>query len=156
MTKKQSNIELHYTKIRDVKDPVRAHSTDAGIDFWYPSDIEGISIQPQQRALIPSGIKVRLPEGYALIFFNKSGVASKLGLDVGASVVDEKYFGEVHLSVINTSNSTVQLVPGSKILQGILLPMTYAKLVCHDTEKDLYDGHESDRGETGFGDSDKK
>jgi dUTP pyrophosphatase len=155
MAKKQSNIELHYIKIRDVKDPERAHSTDAGIDFRIPNDYPITNIQPQQRVLIPSGIKVLLPENFALIFFNKSGIAAKLGLDCGSCVVDYGYKGEVHLSVINTSNATVQIEPGMKILQGILLPMTYAKLVCHDTEKDLYDKHESDRGETGFGDSGK-
>jgi len=93
MTNSQSNIELHYTKIRDVKDPVRAHPTDAGIDFFVPNE-QAWNVKAHEDALIPSGIKLRLPEGYALIFFNKSSIPVKTGLIVGACVVDEKYFGD--------------------------------------------------------------
>ena len=50
--------------------------------------ITSIEIKPGQSVLIPSGIHVKVPDGYALIYFNKSGVASKKHLHVGACVVD--------------------------------------------------------------------
>ena len=103
---------LKYTAVRKVKDLNRAHPTDAGIDFYIPEDlsvadfapkcqttgddlmitlneqkfIKDIVLKPGQSVLIPSGIHVKIPHGYALIYFNKSGVASKKHLHVGACV----------------------------------------------------------------------
>lgn len=84
-----------------------------------------------------------------MIFFNKSGVGSKLGLDFLASVIDQEYQGEICLNVVNTGNSHVKIFRGMKLGQGILIPMNYAKVVEVDL-KDLY-SKESDRGENGFG-----
>ena len=78
---------MKFTKTRDVKSPTRANSTDAGIDFFIPNDYEGTDLVPGESAFIPSGVKVNVPEGFALIAFNKSGVAVKKNLHVGACVV---------------------------------------------------------------------
>ena len=64
-------------KVREVKTPSRAHSNDAGIDLFIPEDFLSQVLNPGQSVLIPSGIKARVPEGYALIAFNKSGIAAK-------------------------------------------------------------------------------
>ena len=64
---------MKISKIRDVKTPTRANSTDAGIDFFIPNDYEGeTEIFPGRSCLIPSGVKVNVPEGFALVAFNKS------------------------------------------------------------------------------------
>ena len=68
-------------KIREVKDPVRANETDAGIDFFIPEEFDAVQLESQQSVLIPSGIKVNVPEGHALIAFNKSGIATKKHLE---------------------------------------------------------------------------
>lgn len=79
-----------------------------GIDFFIPNDINFFKLPPffegssivtidgkecllfaQERILIPSGIHVKIPEGFALIFFNKSGIGSKLGLDFLACVTKD-------------------------------------------------------------------
>ena len=64
---------MKFTKIRDVKSPQRANSTDAGIDFFIPNDWDDTDLMhehktllPGQSVLIPSGIKVNVPEGFAL------------------------------------------------------------------------------------------
>lgn len=157
---------MKYTKIRKVKSPTRGTKQSAGIDFYIPDDWnEGQSykIPPGGRVLIPSGIKVNVPTGYALIAFNKSGVASKTGLIVGAAVVDEDYQGEIHLNVINTNqfNETfgdityaaytgyVTINPGDKLTQFILLPVNYA--IPEEVEiENLYQSV-TERGEGGFG-----
>lgn len=54
--------------------------------------------------MIPSGIKMKVMPGYALVFMNKSGVGAKQQLDVLASVVDEDYEGEVHINLVNNGN----------------------------------------------------
>lgn len=161
---------MRFSKVRDVKTPLRANTTDAGIDFFVPNDStkfyndvlsknsesifsyifdEGIRLHPHERILIPSGIHVEVPKGYALIAFNKSGVASKKGLDLLASVVDEEYQGEVHISVQNTSNENVFIEFGSKIIQFILLPVNYS-MPEEVPFEDLYK-EESLRGAGGFG-----
>ena len=68
---------MRYTKVKDVKNPTRAHETDAGIDFFVPNDFETVTLKPGEDVLIDSGIKVIVPKGYALIFKEKSGVAAK-------------------------------------------------------------------------------
>lgn len=157
---------MKYTKIRDVKSPSRGTSQSAGIDFYIPNDFNaGLpqAIPPGGRALIPSGIKVNVPSGYALIAFNKSGVASKTGLIVGACVVDEDYQGEVHLNVINTNveheifaegvyvreSGYVTIKPGEKLTQFILLPVNYENPIEVGIDE-LYE-ETTERGEGGFG-----
>ena len=106
-----------------------------------------IKIDPFGSALIPSGIKVEIPKGFALIAFNKSGVATKKGLTVGACVVDEDYQGEVHIHLINQTDKAVFLQPGEKIVQFVLVPMAYIGL------EEVYEIHqeETERGQGGFG-----
>ena len=157
---------MKYSKIRNVKSPNRGTPQSAGIDFYIPDEWnngEPYIMKPGERLLIPSGIKVKLPEGYALVAFNKSGVASKKGLIVGACVVDEDYQGEIHINIINTSGilnrwddtvwtkdlGEIVVVPGEKIVQFILLPVLYATPEETDIEK-LY-SEKSERGDGGFG-----
>ena len=140
---------MKFCKIRDVKSPERSHNTDAGIDFFIPNDFETTQIFPHSSINIPSGIKAKVPHGYALIAFNKSGVATKLGLDVGASVVDEGYQGEIHLHLTNTTDYYAKIEKGQKIVQFILLPVNY-EMPEEVNEDELFDS-ESARGEGGFG-----
>jgi dUTP pyrophosphatase len=140
------------SKIRDVKTPTRANSTDAGIDFFIPNDYEGkTELFPGESCFIPSGIKVNVPKGYALIAFNKSGVATKKGLHVGACVVDCGYQGELHINLTNVSAEDQKIDAGDKIVQFVLLPLgdPVVELV---EENNLYES-KSSRGEGGFGSS---
>ena len=134
--------------VRDVKTPSRGTTKSAGIDFFIPNDFEKISLFPGDSILIPSGVKVQVPEGYALIAFNKSGIATKSRLAVGASVVDEDYEGELHLHVYNTSqNKVTQIEPGMKLTQFILIPVNYQNVeIVHEFEE-----RQSERGSGGFG-----
>lgn len=161
---------MKYSKLRDVKSPSRGTLQSAGIDFYIPNDYNGgkpYSLPPGGRVLIPSGIKVSLPTGYALIAFNKSGIASKTGLIVGACVVDEDYQGEIHLNLINTNQKIetiydgylvkdsgyIQIVPGEKITQFLLIPVNYVNPK-ETAIEDLYTTT-TDRGEGGFGSTGK-
>ena len=110
-----------------------------------------MTILPNGRVLIPSGIKTWMTPGTALIAANKSGVASKKGLIFGAQVIDSDYAGEVHISVINTSNVPVTIKTGEKLIQFIHTPvlMTKPEEVDEYTFNSLHD--KSVRGEGGFG-----
>ena len=158
---------MRICRVRDVKVPNRGTDRSAGIDFFIPENSEdfvnafmeknkdntinsdGIFIESGQRVNIPSGIKANVPEGYALIAYNKSGVSLKYGLDIGASVVDEDYQGEIHLSLVNTSNKQVHITYGQKIVQFILLPVFYDSIE-EVSEEDCFD-FETQRGSGAFG-----
>ncbi len=138
-------------KVRDVKTPTRGTAASAGLDFYVPNDLdhEEIVIYPGTAAFIPSGIKANVPKGFALIAFNKSGVALKKQLSVGACVVDEDYQGEIHLHVFNFGNKPAPVKPGEKLLQMVLLPVNYANVEVVD-EDQLF-SHTTERGAGGFG-----
>ena len=140
---------MKFAKTRDVKSPTRANSADAGIDFFVPNDYTSQEIRKGEKILIPSGIKVDVPEGYALIAFNKSGVALTRELQVGACVIDDGYQGEVHFHLFNYGNNVVHIHGGDKIVQFVLLPLG-DPAVEEVKENELYP-EESSRGEGGFG-----
>lgn len=145
---------MKYLKVRDVISPSRGTSKSAGIDFFIPNNMN-FAIEPNSDVLIPSGIKVKVPNDFVLIAFNKSGIASRLKLAVGACVVDEDYQGEVHLHLFNMSDETVMLYGGQKLVQFILLPADYHDVQEVASEMDLYPSV-SERGDKGFGSTDKK
>ena len=87
---------------------------------------------------------------------NKSGVATKKGLIVGACVVDEDYQGEIHLHVINTSNERVSVEPGEKLVQMLLIPVFYDILEEVNSEEELFGGEQTVRGQGGFGSTGNK
>jgi dUTP pyrophosphatase len=134
-------------KVKDVKTPARGTSKSAGLDFFVPNDFEKSKVWPGKSILIPSGIKAQVPEGYALIAFNKSGVATKEGLVVGACVVDEDYEGEIHLHMINVGDKVVDIDPGQKLTQFILIQVNYSDVQAVQEFPD----RQSERGSGGFG-----
>jgi deoxyuridine 5'-triphosphate nucleotidohydrolase len=171
---------IKFLKTREVKSPTRVNQTDAGIDFYVPEftleflkdlfnknpqlkdlkmmnllEDKELILLPQQRILIPSGIHCQMFDNdRALIAFNKSGVSSKLGLVVGACVVDFDYQGEIHLNLINTGNEDVKIFAGMKILQFIETPVFNSDIIVEEnkTNKEFYE-KETSRGQSGFGDS---
>lgn len=172
---------LKYIKVREVKSPTRAHPEDAGIDLYFPTEItsdefdekcaivnnhvhyseengfiKSITIDPGQSVLIPSGLKVKIPKGHALILFNKSGIASKRHLHVGACVIDENYQNECHINLTNVGDSSIIISANEKLVQGIVLPINYCQLEEVTNINELYNGIVTDRGLNGFGSTDNK
>lgn len=142
---------MKFIKIRDVKTPSRGTPKSAGIDLFIPNDSHELKVSPGKSVLIPSGLKVNVPENHAFIAFNKSGIATKKHLAVGACVVDEDYQGEIFIHVYNVGESDVLLFPGEKIIQCVLLPVNYSEVEIVESEAELWEGKESERGEGAFG-----
>ena len=142
---------MRIAKVRDVKTPTRGTDGSAGIDFYVPNDYPTNlqMIEPGDRYLIPSGIKANVPSGYALIAMNKSGVATKKSLIVGACVVDSDYQGEIHMHLINVGSYSVKVVPGEKLVQFLLVPVNHCE-VEEVTESELFE-FATVRGAGGFG-----
>ena len=144
---------MKISKIRDVKTPTRGTPDSAGIDFYVPNVDFDYAIPVNGSLIIPSGIKANVPPGYALIAFNKSGVATKKGLSVGACVVDEDYQGEIHIHLFNNTRFPVIINPGEKIVQFILIPV-FTDTIEEVPLKELYDSNtvrgEGWQGSTGI------
>lgn len=90
-----------------------------------PEDFAKRILRPGESVLVPSGVRAQIPEGYMLTAFNKSGIATKKGLVVGAQVCDEDYEGEIHLHLFNVSDASTVIEPGMKLTQFILVPVLY-------------------------------
>jgi dUTP pyrophosphatase len=143
-------VRLRYSKIREVKSPLRGHPTDAGIDFFIPDDYADTIIEPNTSVLIPSGIKVQFDHGWALVANNKSGIASKKGLLVGAQVIDSSYQGEVHINLHNVSSTPQLIKAGDKIVQFVMYNIGLPEPEEVPLIEYLY-FESSDRGDGGFG-----
>jgi len=153
-------VKLKFYKIRpDAKIPARAHSIDAGIDLFYCPDPnqdpdcfwkpEGeYRISSHESCLVPTGLKTIVPENHMLEIKNKSGIAHKQKLIVGACVIDPGYTGEIYVNLHNIGGSTKVIQPGQKIAQAVLVPI----VICEPEEVN-YDPAvlKTDRSDGGFG-----
>lgn len=165
------NNTIRFTKIRDVKSPTRNHG-DAGSDFYVPEyneefvhdlkeknelnnitilNYSEIMIGPHSQILIPSGIKVDiLDKNTYLDFENKSGIATKKELLIGAQVIDAIYQGEVHINVHNVSDKDQIIKFGQKLAQAI--HKEYRDTEWEEISNEEYNNIEaSQRGAGGFG-----
>lgn len=115
------NVKVFKTS-PNAKMPERAHSTDAGADFFFcASDNSPLLIPAGESALLSTGVKVQVPSGCMLQIMNKSGIASKRSLITGACVVDEGYTGEIFVNLHNIGSNAQTIEPGQKIAQGVFV-----------------------------------
>lgn len=151
-------MKLKFTKMHhDVKTPERAHATDAGLDIfaYIGPKVEGVvvpymRISPNTSAVVSTGIKVEVPAGYMLQVCNRSSVASKQSLVVGAEIIDSGYAGEIFVNLHNIGLESQFVQKNGKIAQLIMIPIVTPELV-EVIESDLYSDNISERGEGGFG-----
>lgn len=132
------SLLVTYTKFdpdRATKAPVRAHVTDAGLDFFFnPSDGNTAYIAPGDSQILETNIQMHIPPGWSGVFTNRSSIASKQGLIVGACVVDSGYNGEIFINLINTGNDGQVIDKGTKLAQMRFVEVPYVVLEEHDKE----------------------
>ena len=131
----------------DAKVPTYAYPSDSGFDLR--STVE-INIPPFGRALVPTGIKLSIPEEYEIQIRPKSGLAINQGLTVlnTPGTVDSGYVGEIKVIVFNTNKETVTVSKGMKIAQAVLCPVVCGKYVSIELMDKVED---KDRMDNGFG-----
>lgn len=101
----------------DSRYPTKSHVTDAGYDLFSTEDV---SLQPLQRKVVKTGIKLSIPTGFYGRIAPRSGLAVKNGVDVLAGVIDSGYNGEIGVVLINTDKfESVSLPKSSRIAQLI-------------------------------------
>ena len=127
--------------------PTKSRKTDAGYDLYADEDI---AIYPEDTKLISTGIAFAIPDGYAGLIWDRSGLGSK-GIHRHAGVVDSSYRGEVKVALSNNRSSHKDNIyfisKGDRIAQILFQKVPHFELV--ETEE-LDD---TDRGSSGFGSS---
>ncbi|HQG38991.1 MAG TPA: dUTP diphosphatase [Chitinophagales bacterium] len=121
-------------------------SGSAGVDLRAQLQ-EPVMLKPLQRALIPTGLYLELPDGYEAQIRPRSGLALKKGVTVlnSPGTIDSDYRGEIKIILINLSNETTIINTGERIAQ--LIVAKYEKV----SFKDVDELNETERGEGGFG-----
>lgn len=125
--------------------PKYAHNGDAGCDLYSRVDV---TIEPGERSLVPSGIAVSIPAGYAGFVQPRSGLAIKHGISIvnTPGLIDSKYRGEIGVVLINTDKKkSFQIKRGDKIAQLVIQKIEEAEFEIVDKLD------ETARGAGGFG-----
>ena len=131
--------------------PAYATVSSAGLDLKAFLD-QPISLQPLERKIIGTGLKIALPEGFEAQVRPRSGLAAKHGITVlnAPGTIDADYRGEIGVILVNLSNETVEIAPGERIAQLVVAQYTqvdWELVATLDTTA---------RGEGGFGSTGKK
>jgi dUTP diphosphatase len=125
--------------------PVAQHPGDAGLDLRATVDTE---VGPGERAMVPTGLAVAIPEGHAGLVLPRSGLASRHGLTLANSpgLIDAGYRGEVTCAVVNLDpRESVKIVRGDRIAQLVIVAVPDVRPAWVDELPD------TSRGESGFG-----
>ena len=125
--------------------PRYAHPGDAGLDL--PSRVDMV-LEPGQRALVPTGIAVAIPQGFAGFVLPRSGLAARHGIALVNSpgLIDSGYRGEVTVIMINTDKTEpFRIRKGDRIAQLVIQRVEEVKLT------EVQDLDDTSRGEGGFG-----
>src|ERR1700730_12733751 len=125
--------------------PARAHPGDAGADLVTAVDVQ---LAPGQRAVVPTGVAIALPDGYAAFVHPRSGLAARHGVTIvnAPGTVDAGYRGEIRVTLLNTdADRPVRFQRGDRIAQ--LIVQRVERPVFHEVE--TLPG--SARGDGGFG-----
>jgi dUTP pyrophosphatase len=117
-------IQLPVRRVRpEAVLPARAYAGDAGLDL---SACERVELGPGERALVPTGLAVAIPEGYAGFVQPRSGLAARHGISIVNSpgLVDAGYRGEVLVVLLNTDQREPFVVePGMRVAQLVVVPV---------------------------------
>lgn len=141
-------IEVAVRRLRtDAALPVQAYPGDAGLDLVA---CEGVRLAPGRRAVVPTGIAVEIPKGYAGFVQPRSGLAARHGLAIVNSpgLIDSGYRGEIRVVLLNTDADDEFVVEaGMRIAQLVIAPVATVRLV------EVDELASSERGGRGFGSS---
>ena len=141
-------IEVAVRRLRDdAVLPSQAYDGDAGLDLVA---CERLALGPGERAVVPTGIAVEIPDGYAGFVQPRSSLAAHHGIGVVNSpgLIDSGYRGEIRVVLLNTDQSqSFTVEPGMRIAQLVVVPVASVRLV------EVDELATSERGARGFGSS---
>lgn len=128
----------------DLPLPERAHPGDAGLDLRAAEDF---GLEPGERTIVPTGLAVAIPMGWAGLVVPRSGLAARHGIGVvnAPGLIDAGYRGELKVILVNHGDESVAFERGERIAQLVLVPVAGQELV------EVDELPPSPRGEGGFG-----
>lgn len=141
-------IELPVTRLRDdAVLPKGAYPGDAGLDLVA---CEQVVLEPGERAVVPTGVAVAIPEGHAGLVIPRSGLALEQGISLvnTPGLIDSGYRGELRVIALNTDRvRAFTIEPGTRIAQLVVTPVPEVDVI------ELSELPETVRGTAGFGSS---
>jgi dUTP pyrophosphatase len=139
-------VDLPFRRVRTEGElPSAQHPGDAGLDL---RAAEEVTVKPGERAMVPTGVAVAIPDGYAGLVLPRSGLASKRGLTLANApgLIDAGYRGEVICAVVNLDpHDSVEISTGDRIAQLVIVAVPDVSPTFVDVLPD------SSRGAGGFG-----
>lgn len=144
-------MEGYILKVKKINEdailPNYAHQNDAGLDLY---SVNEMILNPGERGLAHTGIKIELPENTEAQIRPRSGLALKHGITTlnSPGTIDEGYRGEIGVILINLSNETFKIEKGMKIAQMVVKPVLRVNVLETDEEFS-----ETERSSGGFGSS---
>jgi dUTP pyrophosphatase len=140
-------IDVAVRRLRpDAHIPEHAYDGDAGLDL---AACDHVVLGPGERAVVPTGLAVEIPDGYAGFVQPRSGLAARHGIGIVNSpgLIDSGYRGEIRIVLLNTGGEAFSVEPGMRIAQLVVVPVAAVRLV------EVDELASSDRGIQGFGSS---
>jgi dUTP pyrophosphatase len=137
----QSNFDL----------PTYATKASSGVDLMAALDTP-VTLEPMERKIIHTGLKIALPEGYEAQIRPRSGLAAKYGITVlnSPGTIDADYRGEIGVILVNLSNTSFTIQPGDRIAQLVVAKFEQIDWLA------MNELSYTKRGEGGFGSTGKK
>ena len=131
----------------DATSPKFMREGDAAMDFY---SNENITINPNERQVISTGIAMAIPKGFVGLFWDRSGLAARNGIKSMGGVIDSNYRGEVKVILHNLSNKPFNVEKGMRIAQMLIQPVENREII------EVEELDDTVRGEEGFGSSGMK
>ncbi len=126
----------------DAKIPQFALAGDVGMDLY--SVIE-VVLKPGERISCPTGIAMKIPEGYAALIWDKGGPSHKFGVKTLGGVIDSNYIGEYFIGLINLGREDFKIEKGQKIAQVLFQKVEIPEI------EEVDEIAETNRGDGAFG-----
>jgi dUTP pyrophosphatase len=122
--------------------PKYAHEGDAAFDFY---SVEDVLLKVGEKKMVPTGIKMAIPENHVGLIWDRSGLAAKNGIHVMAGVIDSIYRGEILIILKNLGEEDFQVEKGMRIAQMLIQPVVTANL------EEVESLDDTERAENNFG-----
>ena len=146
MRSETTDVQIQVLRLDpDLPVPAYAHPGDAGADLVTAVDV---TLAPGERALVPTGIALALPDGYVALVHPRSGLAARHGLSIvnTPGTIDAGYRGEIKVLLINHDRTEpIELRRGDRVAQLVIQRFERAEFVAVDALP------ESARGAGGYG-----
>lgn len=139
-------LEVPVARDKGAQLPRYATPASSGMDLYALLD-DPVTLRPLERALVPTGLRLAIPEGYEAQVRPRSGLANQHGITVlnTPGTIDADYRGEVKVLLVNLSNASFTVEPGDRIAQLVIQPV--ARALLQEVER----LPETERGKGGFG-----